>query len=101
MNELPGVGIDPIASLLLEIGFEKFFFRHHKDKGVVVCSIQRCLVAVRSSRRFQCDLVVWAEPLGESAQRFRSSADASHTVYPSTWKGLGDLSEILVDIQSN
>jgi len=55
----------------------------------------------RVDGRFQGDLVVWAEPLGESTQRLRSSADASHTLYPSTRNGLGDLSEILVDIQTN
>ena len=55
----------------------------------------------RVDGRFQCDLVVWAEPLGKSTQRLRSRADASHSAYPSTRKGLGDLSEILMDIQTN
>src|SRR5689334_7521699 len=38
----------------------------------------------RVDGRFQCDLVVWTEPFGESTQRLRSSADASHTLHPST-----------------
>ena len=55
----------------------------------------------RVDGRFQRDLVVWAEPLGKSTQRLRSSGYAAHTVYPFTRNGLGDLSEILVDIQTN